>query len=706
MKNLRKTIASVLSSVLIFSVCSASISFASGECTHPYTHTHEAVEATCDSSGFIPGTYCLTCYETVVKGTYTPAKGHKFSYSHTVKPTCTQNGYDVMICSVCKEERKENYASALNHKTGSVIRGDFNGSCTIGAYTKYDCLICTDDDYAYTGESAPGHSFVGGVCTVCNVSSDWQYYFSVYEQGIIISGYAADAIEVTVPDTIEGFPVISIDNDVFSGKSMTKLILPSTLTSLGAVRNCKNLKSLTIPEKVTELVASAFEGCTALKSINLPESMKSIGSEAFAGCTSLEEIELPFVGDSIGEDVFAGCTGLKKATMPLLPEKTGNGLFSGCTSLENVTMSDFQKKIPDGMFKGCSSLKTIELPAFLKEIGQEAFINTGLEQTELPRYLEKIGFSAFSGSSLKEVTIPGTVREIGLQAFMSCRALKKAVISEGVEVVGQNAFRFCESLSEVSLPSTLKTIGMYAFYCTALGKLTIPDSVEYIDIYAFSDCNSLTRVDFGKGSAELDHFSFYSCRYLADVRLSPTMTKIAETAFLETAYATPSEEDTTGNNSSGTNPLPEAPDNKVPDKEILDAIPDTVGLEVSVASLTASVPAGSVVVDKNGKALAAGELVGTGMRLIVKDGDRIIGEKIIVVPFDVDGDAKLSSADARLALRESVGLEALADCQKAAADVDDKSAERKITSADARAILRAAVGLDDADKWIKENIGK
>lgn len=58
---------------------------------------------------------------------------------------------------------------------------------------------------------------------------------------------------------------------------------------------------------------------------------------------------------------------------------------------------------------------------------------------------------------------------------------------------------------------------------------------------------------------------------------------------------------------------------------------------------------------------------------------------------DVDGDGSITAADARLALRASVGLETLTEAQKAAADVDH---DGSVTAADARLILRASVGLE------------
>ena len=70
------------------------------------------------------------------------------------------------------------------------------------------------------------------------------------------------------------------------------------------------------------------------------------------------------------------------------------------------------------------------------------------------------------------------------------------------------------------------------------------------------------------------------------------------------------------------------------------------------------------------------------------------------LPGDVDGDGRISAADARLALRRSVGLEAFEEGSAAflACDVDFDGA---VSSADARLILRGSVGLEDPNGWIR-----
>lgn len=64
---------------------------------------------------------------------------------------------------------------------------------------------------------------------------------------------------------------------------------------------------------------------------------------------------------------------------------------------------------------------------------------------------------------------------------------------------------------------------------------------------------------------------------------------------------------------------------------------------------------------------------------------------VAVVPGDIDGDGKITAADARTALRDAVELEKLTTRQKRAADIDG---DGKVTAADAREILRKSVGLD------------
>lgn len=94
--------------------------------------------------------------------------------------------------------------------------------------------------------------------------------------------------------------------------------------------------------------------------------------------------------------------------------------------------------------------------------------------------------------------------------------------------------------------------------------------------------------------------------------------------------------------------------------------------------------AGTAVTDAKGVSLTKGT-VKTGMKLVSS------GTRVIVVYGDADGDGAITSADARWALRASVGLETGPAYSLAAADADENG---KVEAADARLLLRVTVGLE------------
>ena len=66
--------------------------------------------------------------------------------------------------------------------------------------------------------------------------------------------------------------------------------------------------------------------------------------------------------------------------------------------------------------------------------------------------------------------------------------IKKIIMEEGIEKIGERAFAFCNA-KEVDLPQTLKKIGEQAFYYTLIKTVNIPQAVsEYgKDIFMHSD---------------------------------------------------------------------------------------------------------------------------------------------------------------------------------------------------------------------------
>jgi hypothetical protein len=84
----------------------------------------------------------------------------------------------------------------------------------------------------------------------------------------------------------------------------------------------------------TRVIASfAFSGCSGLKSVTIPESVTEIGNYAF-GCSGLTSIAIPEGVTEIGHDAFRGCENLTSITLPKsLLTQIGDEFFDDCSSL-------------------------------------------------------------------------------------------------------------------------------------------------------------------------------------------------------------------------------------------------------------------------------------------------------------------------------------------------------------------------------------
>ncbi|MBP1561360.1 MAG: leucine-rich repeat domain-containing protein [Oscillospiraceae bacterium] len=119
-----------------------------------------------------------------------------------------------------------------------------------------------------------------------------QYMYNEYEKHIEITKYLLDAPAVEIPSEIDGKPVTVIGESTF-------VDYRSGLTIIG-----KNLKSVIIPNSVTEIGDKAFAGCSSLASINIPDSITEIGGWAFEGCSNLTSITIPDSVTEIGGHAF------------------------------------------------------------------------------------------------------------------------------------------------------------------------------------------------------------------------------------------------------------------------------------------------------------------------------------------------------------------------------------------------------------------
>ena len=139
----------------------------------------------------------------------------------------------------------------------------------------------------------------------------FDYVVDEFGTGIIITGYQGSIDgEVTIPETLEGLPVVRIEDGAFSGcNNATKFTIEAELTSIGANAffNCDKLANIIIPSTVKTIGAGAFSGCRSLTSIEIPDGIARIEDDLFYSCINLANVDLPSTVSSIGKQAFYWC---------------------------------------------------------------------------------------------------------------------------------------------------------------------------------------------------------------------------------------------------------------------------------------------------------------------------------------------------------------------------------------------------------------
>lgn len=274
--------------------------------------------------------------------------------------------------------------------------------------------------------------------------------------------------------------------------------------------SCYNLKSITIPNGITEFGTLNFNGCRSLSSITLPKNMRSIPTSCFQECYDLLSVSIPDGINTIGLTAFSGCKSLLNVVIP-----------KGITEIRNST------------FSACSSLMSVTLPEGVLSIGEYAFSSCyRLSRVTMFNGITSIGRYAFTGcNNLQNITIPGSVTSIGEYAFDGCESLRKITMFDGITNIGQNAFKSCIRL-DIDIPSSVTSINSSAFkYCNSLTNIVLPEGVTSIADSAFSDCAGLRNVTFLGEVTTIGRYAFYLCRSLVNIVIPDGVTSIGEYAF-------------------------------------------------------------------------------------------------------------------------------------------------------------------------------
>lgn len=293
-------------------------------------------------------------------------------------------------------------------------------------------------------------------------------------EGVIITGYIGTDMEFTteliIPETIAGYDgyynyeVVAIADMAFMDNEIIRsVVIPDTVTELGrdAFASCNNLERVKLPNNLSVIPENAFIGCYSLTEIVIPDSVTEIGAFAFYMCENLTEINIPEGLRTIGDYALCDCS-LSSVTIP--KETTiGYSAFNGNYS-EFIMYVHYASPAEEFAKQNCIRYRIV-----------------GAEDFELS-FLPEAGcvyINYYDGSD-SDVVIPDEVGDLYMRgiydgAFRGIQTINSVYIPSKVEFISSNVFYGCTGLTEVVLPERLDWIGVEAFAnCTNLKSITIP----------------------------------------------------------------------------------------------------------------------------------------------------------------------------------------------------------------------------------------
>lgn len=397
----------------------------------------------------------------------------------------------------------------------------------------------------YTSPSiTSGSGTYGGECFVAPYAEYKTFEYSLDDDGnATITKYAGNVKALTIPDELDGHPVVAIANDVFKGNTaLQSVVIPDAVTSIGAgaFRECSNLSMVHLPDKLLTMEANTFYHCNEIRSIYIPGKLKECTANdyadeggPFAKCDNLKQIIFDKELKQIPSHLLCKCTGIEEVSIPENITGIGWMAFGKCPNLKKVSMSDDVTLISACAFANCSELTTLKLSKGLTVLGDSAFARcVKLTEVRIPKSIKTIqydyGFREHIGpfgycSSLRTIYFQEGITEIPDNLFAECTGLIEISIPETVKDIGTNAFKNCSNLKKVQLLDGLINIKDNAFNTTALEEIVIPDTVASIGGLAFYNCKSMTSLKLSSNIRFLGENAFGKDILLNNVKIPKSL---------------------------------------------------------------------------------------------------------------------------------------------------------------------------------------
>ena len=169
-----------------------------------------------------------------------------------------------------------------------------------------------------------------------------------------------------------------------------------------------------------------------------------------------------------------------------------------------------------------------------KKFGEDSAVQHKIKKIIMEEGIEKIGERAFAFCNAKEVDLPQTLKKIGEQAFYYT-LIKTVNIPQAVSEYGKDIFMHSD-VETAYLPDNMKEIPSGFFSeCVKLQKVVWPSNLTKISAYAFSNCN-FDKFHVPDTVKKIDQGAFYCCEKLKTITIGKSVKKVSKD-FISGCYS-------------------------------------------------------------------------------------------------------------------------------------------------------------------------
>lgn len=141
-----------------------------------------------------------------------------------------------------------------------------------------------------------------------------------------------------------------------------------------------------------------------------------------------------------------------------------------------------------------------------KKFGEDSAVQHKIKKIIMEEGIEKIGNNVFYGCTMESVNFPASIREVDNEAF------------------------YGSPLKEVHLPESVVKYGDFVFAHSDIETAYLPDSMRKIPLGFFSGCTKLRKVIWPSNLVKITAFAFGGCGF-SEFKIPDTVQVVDENAF-------------------------------------------------------------------------------------------------------------------------------------------------------------------------------